>query len=101
MKLTKEDLSARTNQRVHLDTWLSITEWEQILSNQEKAEKYDWFVERDAQGNEHIVDKLEQENKQLKEIVEKIKALPFPVTHEENTEFIKQMMFIMNTTKEE
>ena len=32
-------------------------------------------------------------------IVEKVKALPFPVTHEENQEFIKQLMFIMNFTE--
>ena len=45
---------------------LSVTQYKEL---KEKAEKYDWIVERDAQGNEHYVEKLEQENKRLKDTI--------------------------------
>ena len=38
---------------------------EKIKELKDKAEKYDWIVERDAQGNEHYVAKLESQVKEL------------------------------------
>ena len=48
--------------------------------------------DNDENGRKIIKQILDNQEK-----LEKIKALPFPVTHEENQAFIKQLMLIMNT----
>lgn len=67
MKLTEDDLSGQTEVRVHLDVWLKRYEWVEILSNQEKAEKWDEELElRGMHGSGKSGASLQEENKQLK-----------------------------------
>lgn len=90
MKITEDDLSAQTEVRVHLDTWLKRWEWEEILENQEKAERWDTFkkvMDNGCLDIEIINKKLEQENKQLKEKLEEIEELYDDARYPEDFDF--------------
>ena len=76
MKLTEDDLSAKTEQRVHLDTWLKMWEWKQILDNQEKAEKWDKYLNYLLCDNEQdIYDIIESRDKSVLDKTDEIKQL--------------------------
>lgn len=86
--LTEDDFEIY-GERVKLDIWLKKWEMEEILSNQEKAEKWDKLIESFTYDFEPVDDiekiarqfidnevrtthKLYEENKRLKEMVEKL-----------------------------